>query len=133
MRILLDTHCWLWLQASPERFASEHLQLLADPAHELLLSAASSWEIAIKWALGKLPLPEPPAEYVPDRMRRGGVTGLAVEHRHVLAVANLPPHHSDPFDRVLVAQAAAERATLLTADPALRPYQVDLLWAGPAL
>lgn len=129
MRVLLDTHCWLWLQTAPRRFSDEASAILADRRHELLLSAASSWEIAIKWALGRLSLPVPPAEYVPDRMQRSGVVGLAVEHHHVLAVAALAVHHTDPFDRLLVAQAVAEGATLLTADHELRPYEVDIIWA----
>lgn len=78
------------------------LERLRDPAHVLLLSAASSWEIALKHRLGKLP--DAPDRYVPDRMRRSGTTGLAVEHAHALAVVALPDHHRDPFDRMLIAQ-----------------------------
>ena len=70
MRVLLDTQCWLWMQAEPHRFSSETRKLLLDPASELFLSAASSWEIAIKYALGKLPLPEPPSTYVPPGCNR---------------------------------------------------------------
>ncbi len=122
MRLLLDTYCWLWMSASPQRFRPEVLELLLDPDTELLLSAASSWEIAVKWALGRLPLPEPPAEYVPRRMEQQGVVGLPVHHRHALHVATLPPHHRDPFDRLLVAQARLEGLVLLTADPLLAAY-----------
>jgi len=85
---LLDTHVWLWLQTTPERLPDHVRELLADPANTLLLSAASSWEIAIKYRLGKLPLPQPPAEYVPDRMRLSGVTSLPIEHMHALRVAD---------------------------------------------
>src|SRR3954471_11605866 len=99
MRLLLDTQCWLWMQAAPERFGSETTKLLLDRRTELFLSAASSWEIAIKYALGKLPLPEPPATYVPSRMRSSGVQGLSIEHAHALHVERLPAHHRDPFDR----------------------------------
>lgn len=129
MRLLLDTHTWLWLQYAPERLGSA-LVAVQDTANDLLFSAASSWEIAVKWQLGKLPLPLPPQAYVPDRLAGSGVTPLAVEHSHALAVAALPPHHRDPFDRLLVAQALAEQATLVTADPLLRAYPVDILWAG---
>ncbi|MGI9120681.1 MAG: type II toxin-antitoxin system VapC family toxin [Acidimicrobiales bacterium] len=101
-----------------------------DKANELLFSAASSWEIAIKWSLGRLALPEPPATYVPDRVATSGVVPLPVEHAHALAVARLPAHHSDPFDRMLVAQAATEGAALVTADHALAPYEIELIWAG---
>ena len=68
MRLLLDTHCWLWLQVSPERFRADVLELLTRPQNDLLLSVASAWEMAIKYALGRLPLPEPPSRYVPARM-----------------------------------------------------------------
>lgn len=129
MRLLLDTQVWLWLQHAPERLGPA-LPLAEDPANRLLFSAASSWEIAIKWRLGKLALPEPPETYVPDRVATSGVVPLAVEHSHALAVASLPAHHADPFDRLLVVQAVAENASLLTADRALAPYEVEIVWAG---
>lgn len=126
MRILLDTHCWLWMLTEPDRFSPGSRRLIEDPDNELLLSAASSWEIAIKYELGKLPLPEPPATYVPARMQASGTTSLAVEHSHALHVARLPGHHRDPFDRLLVSQAILEKLVLLTADPQLDPYDVRL-------
>jgi PIN domain nuclease of toxin-antitoxin system len=100
---------------------------VADPSTTRLLSSASSWEIAIKHALGKLPLPEGPAAYVPEAMRRLVVEGLVVEHAHALAVAGLPAHHRDPFDRLLVAQAQQLGLPILSADPALAAYDVELL------
>lgn len=130
MRILLDTHVWLWLQATPERLPEPSLELVHDPENEILLSAASSWEIAIKYALGRLPLPEPPAEYVPSRVAASGTSPLPIEHRHALHVASLPRHHRDPFDRLLVAQASLEGLPLLTADPAFRPYNIELILVG---
>lgn len=126
MRFLVDTHCWLWLQASPERLSSEMLSLLEDPANELILSAASSWEIAIKYALGKLPLPEPPSRYVPSRMATSGSRGLPVEHAHALRVAELPAHHRDPFDRLLIAQAQIEKLVLVTVDREFEKYDVEV-------
>lgn len=130
MKLLLDTQCWLWMQASPEKLNDKARELLVDPANDLLLSAASSWEIAIKYALGKLPLPIPPASYVPDRLRSGGVTPLAVSHAHALAVAELPAHHRDPFDRLLITQAQLDDLTLLTADRTLDAYDVQIVWAN---
>ncbi len=126
MRLLLDTHIFLWLQTEPERLG-DHLTLVEDRRTELLLSAASSWEIAIKHGLGRLPLPEPPERYVPSRMRAVGAEGLAIEHSHALAVASLPSLHRDPFDRLLVAQAELAGAALLTADPAVAQYPVETL------
>jgi PIN domain nuclease of toxin-antitoxin system len=119
--LLLDTHVFLWLQTEPERLG-DHLAHVQDARTELVLSAASSWEIAIKYALGKLPLPELPERYVPDRMRAIGARPLAIEHSHALAVARLPSLHRDPFDRLLVAQAMLLDLTILTSDPAVAQY-----------
>jgi len=129
MRILVDTHCWLWMVGEPGRLSSRVRELLRGAENELLLSAASAWEIAIKHSIGRLELPGDPADVVPDWMRRTGVTALPVLHSHALRVASLPPHHADPFDRLLVAQAQLERAPILTADRALGDYDVEILRA----
>lgn len=121
MRLLLDTHVFLWLLAEPERLG-DALPTVQDPGTELLVSAASSWEIAIKHGLGRLPLPEPPQRYVPHRIRAIGAVALAVDHEHALAVAHLPALHRDPFDRLLVAQAITLDVEILTADPAVARY-----------
>lgn len=130
MKLLLDTQIWLWLQTQPERVVEDVRDRLAEGSTQLLLSAASSWEIAIKHALGKLALPEPPRDYVPSRMRSSGVDGLQVSHAHALHVATLPHHHGDPFDRLLVAQAQLEDLTLLTADRQLERYDIDVIRAS---
>ncbi|HXU46002.1 MAG TPA: type II toxin-antitoxin system VapC family toxin [Thermoanaerobaculia bacterium] len=129
MRILLDTHCWLWMQADSKRLSQPTRALLQDPDNQLFLSAASSWEIAIKYALGKLPLPLPPVEYVLSRMETSGTTPLPVQHSHALHVGSLPHHHADPFDRLLIAQAQLENLELLTVDRQFEAYEVGLLWA----
>ena len=129
MRLLLDTHVFLWLLAEPERLGAQ-LALVQDPAVELLVSAASSWEIAIKHGLGRLRLPEPPERYVPDRIRAIGATPLAIEHEHALAVAVLPGLHGDPFDRLLVAQAKLLDIEILTADSAIARYPVRFRLIG---
>ncbi|MBI4816092.1 MAG: type II toxin-antitoxin system VapC family toxin [Deltaproteobacteria bacterium] len=126
MRFLLDTHCWLWLQVAPERLGAALLESLSDPAHELLLSAASSWEIAIKHRLGKLELPEPPSVYVPSRMASSSTSALPVEHAHALEVSTLPIFHRDPFDRLLIAQARLLDLTLVSADSVFEAYDVKL-------
>lgn len=126
MRLLLDTHVFLWLLAEPDRLG-EHIGSLEDPSNELLLSAASSWEIAIKTQLGRLHLPEDPKRFVPDRMRAIGAEPLPIEHNHALAVGELPPLHRDPFDRILVAQARGLRLTIVTADVNIARYEVDTL------
>ncbi len=130
MKLLLDTHCWLWMQTAPQRFSTANRALLEDPTTELLFSAASSWEIVIKWSIGKLPLPMEPREYILSRMERQGIHALPIHHRHTLHVGSLPHHHRDPFDRILLAQAQFENVPLLTADRRLEVYRgVQLLWA----
>lgn len=127
MKILLDTQSWLWMQVTPDRFGPTARDLIEDPDNTLLLSAASSWEIAIKYSLGKLHLPEPPASYVPSRLASGDVLALPVSHQHAFGVAALPPHHRDPFDRLLVACAIAEGVPLLTKDRTLDRYDVEVI------
>jgi PIN domain nuclease of toxin-antitoxin system len=126
VRLLLDTHVFLWLQTEPERLG-DHLTLVEDGGTTLLVSAASSWEIAIKYGLGRLPLPDPPERYVPTRMRAIGAEALPIEHEHALAVASLPALHRDPFDRLLIVQAVAAGATILTADAAVTQYPAETL------
>ena len=129
-RTLLDTECWLWWHLAPERLGPEALALFDERRAPLLLSAASSWEIAIKVALGKLELPVPPERFVPEQVAEDGIDALPIDHAHALRVASLPPHHSDPFDRLLVAQAQLERCALLTADTQLLAYDVEVVWGG---
>ena len=132
MKLLLDTHVFLWLQTEPERLGSQ-LRLVEDRRNELFVSAASAWEVAVKYQLGKLPLPEPPDRYVPHRVRAIGAHPIAAEHPHALAVAELPALHRDPFDRLLVAQAILLELTLLTADPAVAAYPAPtILVSRPA-
>jgi PIN domain nuclease of toxin-antitoxin system len=131
LKLLIDTHCWLWSLTEPERLNSKALAAIRRASNPLYLSAASSWEIAIKFALNKLTLPLPPWEFVPSRMSLQGLQALPIQHSHALRVAELPNHHRDLFDRLLVAQAQLEGLSLLTADEQLRAYDVDVFWAGP--
>jgi PIN domain nuclease of toxin-antitoxin system len=123
---LLDTHTFLWMNSAPERLGSAR-DLIADAENELLLSAVVSWEISIKWALGRLPLPDPPATWLPQRVRETRSTLLDIGIEHTLGVAALPPHHTDPFDRLLIAQALAENVPIITTDRAFAQYDVDLV------
>jgi len=128
-RILLDTQVWLWMLATPERLSARSRKLVAASETELVLSAASAWEIAIKSALGKLSLPERPAAYVTRLMAQTGVVALPVYHHHALHVATLPAHHADPFDRLLVAQAQLEDLPVMTSDRVFARYEVETLKA----
>jgi len=130
VKILLDTHVWLWMQAEPEKLGAMARELVEDAGHELLFSAASVWEIAIKVRAGKLHLPEPVSRYVPARMQSSGVSALAVSHAHAAGVADLPDHHRDPFDRLLVAQALVEGVPILSSDAQLDAYDAERIAAS---
>lgn len=127
MRVLLDTHCWLWMLIAPERLSPQGHAIVTAPDNELLLSAGSAWEISIKHALGRLRLPLEPVEFVPSRLAATGTVPLAIDHRHALRAGQLPPHHRDPFDRILIAQAQLEGIPILTSDASFAPYDVELL------
>ena len=129
MRLLLDTHCWLWMRGEPARFSERSLELLRDPGSELALSAASVWEIAIKYAAGKLRLPEPPSVFVERRIEEDRLLALPISHLHVLRAGELPPHHRDPFDRLLIAQAFEEGLTIVTRGRSFKAYGVPVLTA----
>jgi PIN domain nuclease of toxin-antitoxin system len=129
MRLLVDTHVWLWLQNGPERVPPSVLALLEDPANPLLLSVASIWEISTKYHVGRLPLPEPPATYVPSRLTDGGFSLLDIEQAHALRAGELPRHHRDPFDRLLIAQSQILGVPLVTGDPEVVKYDVEVLWS----
>jgi PIN domain nuclease of toxin-antitoxin system len=126
VRLLLDTHVWLWWMTHPERLAKHVYDVISD-AQEVRLSAASVWEATIKHARGKLPLPVAITELVVASARDAGMTRLAIDDRHALAVADLPALHRDPFDRLLIAQALVEGLTLVTADEQVRAYDVPVL------
>jgi PIN domain nuclease of toxin-antitoxin system len=127
MRYLLDTHVWLWLTVEPERLDKELLLLLAQPSSKLHLSVASAWEIGIKFALGKIELPQSPELFIPSRLARDKISSLSVEMSHALKAAALPPIHKDPFDRLLVAQAQSTGLQLVTHDSWAQQYEVDYL------
>lgn len=128
--ILVDTHVWLWLNGSVERLSSGALELLSFPETEVYLSAASAWEIGIKYTSGRLILPLPPDEYIAHRLVDNGISPLPIHHGHALRAAALPFYHRDPFDRMLVAQAQMEGFKLMTADRVLIQYDVEIVWAG---
>jgi PIN domain nuclease of toxin-antitoxin system len=123
-RVLLDTNAWLWMASNDPRLGPMARNLIADLETELVLSAVSAWEISIKWALGKLPLPVPPEQFVETTVRDGGLKRLSINFDHVLGVAKLPPIHHDPFDRLLIAQSFATNLPLLTRDDTISRYGV---------
>jgi PIN domain nuclease of toxin-antitoxin system len=130
MKYLLDTVVWLWSVGPVDKIGSAGLEILTNGQEEIYLSAASAWEIAIKTKLGKYELLEPPGRYVPKRLAEQGIASLSVTQSHSLKVYDLPLHHSDPFDRLIIAQALEEEMTILTSDRAFKRYPVELIWCG---
>jgi PIN domain nuclease of toxin-antitoxin system len=127
MKVLLDTHVWLWMWGEPERLRNEARSVLEDPATVLHVSAVTAWEMATKASSGRLRLPTSPDVWLSDSRHRGGVTELPITFDHATRAGSLPLHHRDPFDRMLVAQAQAEGLVLVTADRQLAPYEIDRL------
>jgi PIN domain nuclease of toxin-antitoxin system len=129
LRVLLDTHSWLWMVGESGRLADSSRELLRDPSNDLFLSAASAWEISIKYAAGRLRLPQPPAALITQWMAEVRMSALPILHAHALRAGELPLHHRDPFDRLLIAQAQIEGLTVLTADREFAKYDVPVHWA----
>jgi PIN domain nuclease of toxin-antitoxin system len=117
------------MTSAPERFSARALRQVESADALLYLSAASAWEIAVKYALGKLRLPERPSEYVANYLRETRTSALPITAEHGAYVADLPPHHRDPFDRLLIAQAVLEGLPILTADPQIGRYDVEVIEA----
>lgn len=130
MKLLLDTQCWLWWFSEPEKLNPEAIEKIADETNEIWLSVASIWEIGIKVAIGKLPLPEQIDDYIATRTIQLGAKSLDITVSHALRAAALPLLHRDPFDRMLIAQAQNENMTLVSADSMFSQYEVPLIWAA---
>jgi PIN domain nuclease of toxin-antitoxin system len=128
VKLLLDTHTFLWLDSEPEKLSATALAACEDPDNELYFSVVSAWEIQIKAQLGRLTLHVLLEHMVEVQQTDSGLFILPVELRHVYALDTLPQVHHDPVDRLLVAQARAERTHLMTADSQLKRYPVDILW-----
>lgn len=128
MRLLLDTAAFLWAVEDSPRLSSNARQAIADPANSLVFSAASAWEIAIKAWIGSLAIAGEPGAFIREQVEAWRLEQLAISIEHAAATADLPMHHRDPFDRMLVAQAKVEGLTLVTNDPLVERYEVPILW-----
>jgi PIN domain nuclease of toxin-antitoxin system len=127
MRLLFDTHVFLWFVTADGRLPRNFANATRDPANEVFLSVASVWEAVIKFGLAKLPLPSPPADYLPRQRIAHHISSLPIDEAALPHLATLPPLHRDPFDRLLIAQALEHGLTILTVDPAVRAYPVSCL------
>lgn len=128
MRLLLDTHAFIWWDSNPDKLSPHALTLCQDRSHQLIVSVTSFWEMQIKAQLGKLKLNLPMAELVENQKETNGIQVLSISFEHILELENLPNIHNDPFDRLLIAQAKVENATIVTADPIFTQYPVTVVW-----
>lgn len=128
MRLLLDTHAFLWWVIDDDRLSERAGELIADGANDVYFSAASAWEIAIKAGLGRIRLSEDAWSLMPQQLERNAFQALPVHVAHAVAMITLPDHHRDPFGRLLVAQAITEGLTIISADEALARYPVPVVW-----
>ncbi|WP_438021017.1 type II toxin-antitoxin system VapC family toxin [Sorangium sp. So ce315] len=131
MKWLLDTHVVIWFAADPGRLRREVVEAIQDPGAQVLISVASWWELAIKQSIGRLQGSLPPEQLRSWWLGHPTVRELAIEAAHVWTAAAFPLHHRDPFDRMLLAQAQLEDATLVTSDHLVRAYKTPILWACP--
>lgn len=128
MNILLDTCSFLWIISGSGELSATAGEAFADPGNEIFLSAASCWEISVKWSLGKLRLPEDPARFLPKQRSQHFIEPLPITEQAVFHLAKLPHHHKDPFDRILICQAIEHSLMLLTPDPLITQYPVRTAW-----
>lgn len=128
MKLLLDTHTFLWWTTDEPQLSATALDLIGDSRNTLYWSAACSWEVTIKYALGRLPLPDAPEQFLTAELGRNRIESLPIVDAHAFQAGLLPRHHRDPFDRMLVAQAQVEALGLITNDANIRRYDVDVYW-----
>ena len=128
MKLLLDTHTFIWWDSSPQKLSPKALAFCQNPENTLLLSIASIWEIQIKLQLGKLSLNLPLPELIESQQQTNNIELLPINLIHILTLDTLPKHHKDPFDRLLICQAIVEDAVLLSGDSTLANYPVKLKW-----
>jgi PIN domain nuclease of toxin-antitoxin system len=128
MRVLLDTHVFLWWITNQALLSDQAQQIIRDGSNDLFFSASSAWEIAIKARLGKLQLPDPLERFIAEQITINAFQPLPIQLSHALHVYNLPQHHRDPFDRILIAQSQMEGLPILTADPWIAKYDVQVVW-----
>lgn len=129
MRLLIDTHVFLWAAAEPGKLSAPAFNAIQDRANDVFVSAAVAWEIVIKSRIGKLSVPAQPAAWFPARVQSLGFQTLDITSAHALALSALPEIHKDPFDRIMIAQAQLEGLTFVTRDPENQKYPIHFLAA----
>lgn len=127
MKLLLDTHTFLWWDSNPDRIPASTIALIQQSSNQILLSLVTPWEIQIKTQLGKLNLQAPLSNII-RQQTENGISILPITLSHILELDELPLHHKDPFDRLLIAQSRIEKATLVSCDSILEKYDCQVLW-----
>ena len=128
MKLLLDTHAFLWWITDDPKLSSRAREIMSDIDNEVFFSAASGWEITIKAKMGRIKLPDEPHLFIPAQLRMNAIQSLPILMSHVLHVFTLPDYHRDPFDRMLIAQAQLEGLPIMSADPQISRYQIEVIW-----
>jgi PIN domain nuclease of toxin-antitoxin system len=128
MEFLLDTCTFLWIITDDSKLSRAVCSVFVEPENSIFLSAASSWEIAVKHSLGKLPLPENPVTYIPQKRKEHKIDVLEISEEATLYLTKLPLIHRDPFDRILICQGIVGGYTILSPDPLIRQYPIKTLW-----
>jgi len=128
MRLILDTHVFLWWIIDSPQLSSRVRDVMRNQANELFLSVASAWEIAIKVNLGRLRLPDRPDRFIPGQLMKNAIEPLPVEMSHALHVSRLPAIHRDPFDRIIIAQSILEKMDVVTRDADIAKYKIKTFW-----
>jgi PIN domain nuclease of toxin-antitoxin system len=129
MNALMDTHVFLWWISDDIRLPLHVRTIISDSRNELFLSAASCWEIAIKYRLGRIKLPQKPDIFIIDQLSKNAIQSLPVFASHALYECNLPDLHRDPFDRIIVSQSRIEKLPVITSDPLMKQYKINIIWS----
>ena len=127
MKLLLDTHVFLWYISGDKKLPGEATDVIRDPTNEVYLSVVSLWEAIVKYQIGKLSLPQKPERYLPEQRDRHRISSLSLDEASVKQLAKLPALHRDPFDRMLICQAMEHDMRIVTVDPSIRAYSVTIL------
>ncbi len=128
MKLLLDTHTFIWWDSAPSKLSKRVLEFCQNSSNTLILSVASVWEMQIKSQMGKMKLALPLEELIESQQQINNIQILPIKLKHILSLEPLPIHHKDPFDRLIIAQANVESAILVSCDSVFKDYAVNLLW-----
>jgi PIN domain nuclease of toxin-antitoxin system len=128
LRVLLDTHIFLWWITDDSRLIANVRDIIADGTNELLLSVASCWEIVIKAQLGRIVLSDKPDKFISEQMSLNAIMSLPILVHHVLNIFKIPSLHRDPFDRLIISQAMTESLPIITSDPVFEQYGIEIIW-----